>query len=61
VGQPANGQALITVTPDMQSSLTPALGPGVYYWEARAVLSDGTVSTQAYGAITARASLFTQY
>ena len=61
IGQPTTGLALVAITPAMQTGATPPFAPGVYAWEGRAALADGTVSTQAYGVLNVRNSLFTEF
>ena len=54
IESPSTGNGTIVVEPSDQS----ALYPGVFDFEIRAILSDGRVTTQAYGALTLLRSLF---
>ncbi len=52
-----DGDALITILP----SVTEDVRPGVYTYQARVVLPDQTVSTQAFGSLHVRESLFVKH
>lgn len=54
IDSPSDGNGTITVSPDAQADLVPA----VYDYEVRAYLADSRVTTQAFGALTVAATLF---
>lgn len=54
VESPSMGNGSISVSPDDQLNLY----PGVFDFEIRATLSDGRVTTQAYGSLTLLRTLF---
>jgi hypothetical protein len=54
VDSPADGNGTITVEPADQAGIVPA----VYEYEVRATLQDGSKTTQAYGSVEVRRTLF---